>query len=338
MRNIATCYSEHAIKVSDFNCSGPSNQAYLSPNLIPSIQNAVTCIYKAKLSTKKQLLITVTWCNLLGQGFTIGIGDHPSSSFKLNTNSRHSRKLKGTKTFESCNSRIEVFWDLSTARYDVGPEPVNGFYLLVLVDSELSLLLGDMDKELNEKMFRTDISDEKFLLVSRSEHFSGNTLYSTKAQFCDSGTCHDILIKFSGEDRRSKNSVLCVSIDKKNVIQVKRLQWNFRGNQTLFVDGVLVDMMWDVHDWFFNPTSGCAVFMFRTRSGLDSRLWLEEKNLEEKEQERFGFSLLICAYYELQENMGDKNGKHKPITSEENVKADDSRRLSRTLKGNIMQE
>jgi hypothetical protein len=59
--------------------------------------------------------------------------------------------------------------------------------------------------------------------------------------------------------------------------RVKRLQWNFKGNQTIFVDNLLVDLMWDVHDWFFNPASRYAVFMFRTRNGLDSRLWLEEK-------------------------------------------------------------
>ncbi|CAI0454141.1 unnamed protein product [Linum tenue] len=67
------------------------------------------------------------------------------------------------------------------------------------------------------------------------------------------------------------------------------MQWNFRGNQTIFVDGLLVDLMWDVHDWFFHPEAttatapAAAVFMFRTRSGLDSRLWPEEK-LAQKEK------------------------------------------------------
>ncbi|KAL7145351.1 hypothetical protein ABFS83_07G076600 [Erythranthe nasuta] len=50
--------------------------------------------------------------------------------------------------------------------------------------------------------------------------------------------------------------------------------------------------MWDVFDWFYNPGApGNAVFMFRTMSGLDSRLWLEEKDLD-----KVDFSFIIYAY------------------------------------------
>lgn len=288
MRSIASCYSEHAIKVSDSYCSGPSNQPNISSKLTPAIPNAVTCIYKAKLSTQKQLLITLTWCNsLMGQGFMIDIGDNTSSPSKLNSISQRLQKNKGSETFQSCNSKIEAFWDFSKANYDAGPEPINGFYVMVWADSELCLRLGDNDE--------TETQHAKFWLVSRSEHLSGNAVYSTKARFCDSGTAHDILIKCVREEG-SRSPVLSVCIDKKRIFQVKRLRWNFRGNQAIFLDGLLVDMMWDVHDWFFNPTPGFAVFMFRTRSGLDSRLWLEEKNLEQKDQEKLGFSLLICAW------------------------------------------
>ncbi|KAJ6310972.1 hypothetical protein OIU76_015654 [Salix suchowensis] len=157
--------------------------------------------------------------------------------------------MKGSKLIESDTSKIEVFWDLSSAKYELGPEPVEGFYVLVMVDSEIGLILGIQ---------------------------------------------HDIVIKCSGETEGLRNPVLSVYIDKKTVIRVKRLQWNFRGNQTVFLDGLLIDLLWDVHDWFFNPGSGYAVFMFRTRSGMDSRLWLEEK-LVQKEQERIEFSLLIYA-------------------------------------------
>ncbi|KAI3447497.1 hypothetical protein Pfo_004162 [Paulownia fortunei] len=296
MKSIGICYSEQAIKVSNSHCSSPSNQAYSSSNLNPSIQHAVTCIYKVKLSTEKQFLIRLTWCNLLNQGFSIGFCDYPVSSSKYSENSIIIRHVRGMKTLESCSLRIEVYWDLCRAQYDYGPEPINGFFVLVLVNSELSLILGDMEQELEVKKRISDVQVSEFTLISRSEHLSGNAVYSTRAKFCDMGTCHDILIKCFGEDRTTlKNPILSVYIDKKNVIQVKKLQWNFRGNQTIFLDGLLVDLMWDVHDWFFSPSSGYAVFLFRTRSGLDSRLWLEEKNFEQNEQEKVGFSLLICA-------------------------------------------
>ncbi|KAF3441713.1 hypothetical protein FNV43_RR15628 [Rhamnella rubrinervis] len=291
MRSIATCYSEHAIKVSDSYCSGPSNHSYLTPKLNPSIPNEVTCIYKAELSNQKQLLITLTWRNsLIGQGLTINVGDsNTSSPSKL-------QKNKGTKTFQLCNSKIEVFWDTSTAKYDKGPEPINGFYVMVLADSEVGFFLGDKDDELDVKRMKNgNCKEGKFSLVSRSEHFSGSAVYSTKAQFCDSGIPHDIVIKCEREEGHSKSPVLSVFIDRKIIFQVKRLRWNFRGNQAIFLDGLLVDVMWDVHDWFFNPNSGSAIFMFRTRSGLKSRLWMEEKVLEQDGPDKAEFSLLICA-------------------------------------------
>lgn len=94
--------------------------------------------------------------------------------------------------------------------------------------------------------------------------------------------------------------MLSVSIDKKMVIRVKKLQWNFRGNQTIFLDGLLVDLMWDVHDWFYNNNgddSGNAVFMFRTRSGLDSRLWIMEENSKVQDNHLdFSFMIYACKH------------------------------------------
>ncbi|XP_022731403.1 uncharacterized protein LOC111285948 [Durio zibethinus] len=295
MRDIVSCFSENAVNVSHSSCSSYSSNVCISPSLETSVQNAVTGIYKVILSNEKQFLIRVTWCkNQTGQGLSINFGDDPSTCFKVNTNLRFFRKKKGSKVIESGHSKIEVFWDLSTAKYDAGPEPVDGFYILVMVDSEIGLILGDMAEETVTKKLKTTTPAAKVSLISRQEHCSGNTLYSTKVQFCDTGIVHDILIRCSGEHDDLKHPVLSVCIDKKTVIRVKRLQWNFRGNQTIFVDGLLVDLMWDVHDWFFNPASGSAVFMFKTRSGLDSRLWLEEK-LVQKDQDRVEFSLLIYA-------------------------------------------
>lgn len=300
MRDIVSCFSESAVNVSHSSCSSYSSNACISPNLIPSVQNAAASLYQVVLSsgTQKQTLIRVTWCrNHAGQGLSLHFGDDPSSNFKLNTNSRLFRKKKGSKLVESeKNFKIEIFWDLSTAVYDSGPEPIDGFYVLVMVDSEIALILGDItaDKSFTKKFINSTTPVAKTTLISRQEHCSGSTLYSTKAQFSDTGISHDISIKCGGDSEGLKHPALSVFIDKKMVIRVKRLQWNFRGNQTIFLDGLLVDLMWDVHDWFYNPGSGFAVFLFRTRSGLDSRLWLEEK-LVKKEQDRVEFSLLIYA-------------------------------------------
>lgn len=297
MRDLVSCFNENAVNVSHSSCSSYSSNACISPSLLPSVQNAVNCLYRIIFSNKNQLFVTVTWCKnpATGQGLNINFGDDASASFKINTNSGLFRKKKGSRVIESTMpSKIEVFWDLSNARYDSGPEPVEGFYVLVMVDSEIGLILGNLNEDIVTKKLKNSSSAAKVSLVSRREHCSGNALYSTKAQFCDTGIAHDILIRCGGENEGLKHPVLSVCIDKKTVIRVKRLQWNFRGNQTIFVDGLLVDLMWDVHDWFFNPASGYAVFMFRTRSGLDSRLWLEEK-LMQKEQESVEFSLLIYA-------------------------------------------
>lgn len=292
MRNIASCYNEHAIKVTDSYCSNPSNQVLYH---IPSVQNVVTCIYKVKIATEKQFLVKITWCTLLEHGFSISTSDKFTNNFKKVVTID---KSKGSKTAEFFCSRFNVCWDLSNAIYESGPEPINGYFVKVLVNSEVGLSLGDMVQEIEQKKSNLDDKFSRFVLVSRSEHFSGSSVFATKAKFCDTGTCHDIVIKCSTEDEnrfKNSSSMLFVSIDKKSVIHVKRLQWNFRGNQTIFVDGLVVDLMWDVHDWLFNSKTGCAMFMFRTRSGLDSRLWLEEKNLEQKGEERVEFSLLICA-------------------------------------------
>ncbi|CAK8535344.1 unnamed protein product [Lathyrus sativus] len=304
--NIISCFNENAVNVSysSSSCSSYSNKSCLSQNLTPSTQNSVSSTYKAILSNKKQMLITVTWSrSYSNQGLTIIFNEEEdplaARVFRLNTNSRLFRKKKGSKLVEvehtHHGSKVEVFWDLSTAKYETSPEPVDGYYVTVLVDSEFGLILGDKVEENLTRKLKKRTFLGKVSLFSRSEYFSGNTVhYTTKTKFCESGTFHDILIRYSGENEGFKSPVLNVYIDKKIVICVKRLKWNFRGNETIFVDGLCVDFLWDVHNWFFRGVSGYAVFMFRTRSGLDNRLWLEEK-LELKDKNSDEFSLLIYA-------------------------------------------
>ncbi|CAI8616264.1 unnamed protein product [Vicia faba] len=249
MRDLVSCLSENSINVSNPSCSSYSNNQCITPSthsLSSSTQTSVSCIYKLVLSTSKQIVVTVTWCrNHSNQGLTISFNNQDPS---INTNSRFFRKKKGSKLIDFHDSKVTILWDLSNARYETStsPEPLQFYYVVVVVDSELGLILGDSET-IATKM-KDSIPMAKVSLLSRRE-------------YCSSA-------------------------------------WRNKGNQTIFVDGLLVDLLWDVHDWFFNSSSGSSsssgVFMFRTRSGLDSRLWLEEKN-SHKDKDRIEFSFFIYA-------------------------------------------
>ncbi|KAK4772942.1 hypothetical protein SAY87_027961 [Trapa incisa] len=303
MRSIATCYSEHAIRVSDSYCSGPSSSSVQSslPRSVRSMSSSgpieITSTYRIKLSSGKQLLISLTWqASFLRQGFIIEFSDRTSREIPLGSSPRRLRKSNGSKSFQFSDTTIDVSWDLTFARYDSGPEPVSGFYVVVQADSEVVLFLGDACSYSEKRNGGGDEDGVEFALVSRREQFLGGTAYSTRVIFGGTGPAraHDVLIK-CGQDDGNGSPALTVFVDGKKMFRVQRLRWNFRGNQTIFVDGLLIDTMWDVHDWFFGAGIGCAMFFFRTRSGLDSRLWLEEENLQRNEVENTEFSLMICA-------------------------------------------
>ncbi|MQM14973.1 hypothetical protein Taro_047909 [Colocasia esculenta] len=272
-----------------------------------TVISAVTCLYRTRLSTQKELLVRVTWSkSLLGQGLSVGVDhcsspQHPPQKTAGATNSMLLRKKKGNHTFLSGEIEVGLHWDISAAKYGFGPEPVEGFYLVVTVEAEVALVLGDISREHIKGLEGGSggLPVAEFSLVSRREQVLGGTPYATKARFGDNGRDHEILIRCKGGEGGvggSRDAELSVSIDRKKVVQVRRLRWNFRGNQTIFVDGLPVDMMWDVHDWWFSDTSGRAAFMFRTRSALESRLWLEEELLHREQGGKSGFSLLIHAF------------------------------------------
>lgn len=53
---------------------------------------------------------------------------------------------------------------------------------------------------------------------------------------------------------------------------MKHLKWKFRGNERVEIDGVYVQVSWDVYNWLFEEEreDGHALFMFRfEKSGFD---------------------------------------------------------------------
>eukprot|EP00252_Welwitschia_mirabilis_P017014 TRINITY_DN37838_c0_g1_i1.p1 TRINITY_DN37838_c0_g1~~TRINITY_DN37838_c0_g1_i1.p1 ORF type:complete len:297 (-),score=25.45 TRINITY_DN37838_c0_g1_i1:548-1438(-) len=293
MKDFPSCFGEQGVQVIDSSAS-------------PKIaQNLVSCVYRTKIGSRIRL-ITVTWYkNLMSQGLSVSVDDQSCQCVcKVDMKPWLFSKRKGSKSFQFNRSKIVVFWDLSAAKYGSGPEPLEGYYLAVLSDSEMALLLGDMDKEAYAKTHARPPS-RSTLLVSKKEHVFGKRIYNTKAQFSDNGQIHDIAIEC--ETIGLREPWLTVHIDKMVVLQVKHLAWKFRGNQTILVDGVPVEVFWDVHNWLFNPAVGNAVFMFQTFRSTE-RSWSKISScssalplpvtqcFKERESQGLGFSLLLYAW------------------------------------------
>lgn len=199
----------------------------------------------------------------MGQGLSFGF-DYPTCEHTCSVDMKPWRfwKKQGSKSFEMGTKKMEIFWDLSSAKYTYGPEPQVAFYVAIECDHEAILLLGDMHKEALKK-FHGQSPPPDTTLLSRKEHVYGKQLYTTKAQLRESGRAHDIAIECHvGVEKDA--SRLSVRVDQQTVIHVTSLMWKFRGNQTIQIDGTAVEVYWDVHNWLFKAEDGHAVFMFNT--------------------------------------------------------------------------
>ncbi|KAK3437160.1 hypothetical protein EUGRSUZ_C01671, partial [Eucalyptus grandis] len=104
-------------------------------------------------------------------------------------------------------------------------------------------------------------------LILRREHVIGRRAFATAARF--GGRDREISIDCTTD----ADARLCFEVDGKRVLQVKRLKWKFRGCERVEVDGVPMQVSWDVYSWLFEGFRyGHAVFMFRfDKVGLEEQ-------------------------------------------------------------------
>ncbi|KAK9281224.1 hypothetical protein L1049_004119 [Liquidambar formosana] len=296
MRDFPSCFGENGVQVADFSSSSTSRTA----------QNLVTCVYQCKLRGHL-CLITVTWTkNLMGQGLSVGIDDSTNQCLcKVDIKPWLFSKRKGCKNLEVDSSGIDIYWDLSYAKFGTGPEPVEGFYLAVVFNQEVVLLLGDLKKEAYKKINSGPVPSNAIFIAKR-EHIFGKKFYGAKAQFCDKGQMHDLAIEC--DTFGLNDPCLVIRIDSKTVMQVKHLRWKFRGNHTILVDGLPVEVFWDVHNWLFGNAMGNAVFMFQTCLSAE-KLWATQsisdaseltysysQRFRDSQSQGLAFSLILYAW------------------------------------------
>ena len=110
------------------------------------------------------------------------------------------------------------------------------------------LLLGDLRKEAFKKINNNNSSTatpvaSNAVFISKREHVLGKSFYGAKAQFRDKELVHDVAIECDTVSLGSTDSSLVMHIDSKAVMKVTRLLRKFRGNKTIFVDGILVEVI-----------------------------------------------------------------------------------------------
>jgi hypothetical protein len=262
MKDFSSCFGENAVQVSDSSSS--------SSNSSKTAQNMVICVYQCLIRGKSCLITIPSSKSLMGQGFSVGIDDSSNQCLcKVDIKPWVFSKRKGCKNLEAYCCKIDVYWDLSSARFGVGPEPLESFFVSVVVDKQMILLLGDLRKEAFKKSNAVPLPLNA-VFVAKKEHVFGKKFFGNKVVFCDNGKIHDLVIEC--DTSIAKDPCLIIRVDSKIVMQVKRLKWKFRGNQTIVVDGFEVEVYWDVYNWLFSTSFGNAVFMFRTCFSHD-KIW-----------------------------------------------------------------
>ncbi|MCI00321.1 hypothetical protein A2U01_0021339, partial [Trifolium medium] len=171
-------------------------------------------------------------------------------------------------------------------------------------------LLGDLKKEACKKIDSDNnvgVYNSDAIFIAKREHIFGKKFYCAKAQFCDKGKVHDVRIECDALVGTNE-PCLVIRIDSKIMMQVKQLKWKFRGNQTILVDGLPVEVFWDVHNWLFGNATGNAVFMFQTcvsadklwsgQSVSDPSLltWAYSQQFRDSQLQGLGFSLILYAW------------------------------------------
>ncbi|CAK9145066.1 unnamed protein product [Ilex paraguariensis] len=245
-------------------------------------QNFVTCVHKVKIEDLIRN-VTTTWSrNLINHSLCFMV-ENPSDddhyTCKIDIKTWQFWGKKGLKSFRVDEKRVDVFWDLRCAKFSTSPEPSSDYYVAVVSDEEVVLLLGDQKNEAFKRTkSRPSLVDAT--LVHKKENVFAKKCFFARTMLGQGKKAHDIVIEtsLSGDCEPE----MWIGIDGTVSIRVMNLHWRFRGNETLLVDDVQVQILWDVHDWLYNiPNSGPGVFIFKQGEvECEPNTYLDSKTLK----------------------------------------------------------
>ncbi|XP_051123369.1 uncharacterized protein LOC127246163 [Andrographis paniculata] len=232
-------------------------------------QNVFMSVYRTKLADQCRSIAVAWFKNLLIHGLSVSIqGPEGDTQYTCRVEVKKPWcfwKKQGSKRFLVDNAKpVHVFWDLKAARFNGDVEPTSDYYVAIVCDDEVVLLLGNLKKEAYMRTgCRPALIDP--VLVSRKEHIFGKRKFLTRVKFHDKGSFHDVSIecKNRGCTDAKIDPEMEIRIDGHLAIHVKHLQWKFRGNECIRFKKARIEVYWDVHDWLFSPGLRHALFIFK---------------------------------------------------------------------------
>ncbi|XWS69093.1 hypothetical protein CRYUN_Cryun04dG0149700 [Craigia yunnanensis] len=203
-----------------------------------SRQSVFMSVYRTKLAGQYRL-IAVTWCrNLLLHGLSVSVqGPDVDEHYRCKVELKpwYFWRKQGSKHFIVDGRTVGVVWDLKAAKFNGETKPRSDYYVAIVCEDE--------------------------------EHIFGKRKFSTRVKSNDKGTFHDISLECNNSISSNSSSdgfdpVLEIRVDGKLAIQIKHLQWKFRGNESIGVGKNGVEVFWDVHDWLFGSGPRHGLFIF----------------------------------------------------------------------------
>ena len=138
MRELS-CFGDGSVSVAAASVSGRGA-------LHRSLQAATTAVYRAVLSSGKEMLVRVTWTRTAAgaAGVAVAFDDGGSASSPAGSRQVLLQKKRGSRTLVTgAGTAVGVHWDTAEAKYpSASPEPERDYGLAVVADAELALLLG----------------------------------------------------------------------------------------------------------------------------------------------------------------------------------------------------
>lgn len=235
-------------------------------------QCSTMTVYLVRINGAQRLVTAVWNKNIINQSFTITIdrhgdgagsggGDDGTLSLKVELKPWPFWSKKGLKSFFLDGHRLDIFWDLRSAKFPASsPEPASGYFVALVSQEQVVLTLGDLKKDAYKRS-KCRPSLEDAVPLCRRESVFGRRSFVARAWLDASRKDHDIAIEASLAGPREPE--MAITVDGRALVQVKNLQWKFRGNETVLVDQSPVQVLWDVHDWIFAGPGSQAVFAFK---------------------------------------------------------------------------